>query len=197
MTGRQDRERENTTMRMTYSADVDAFAAWFGQGVGRVVTRELGPGIHADFDERGTLVGIEVLDASTHYERQALEQLASPIEYLTLAEASRESKLAVNTLRNQINNGRLPAIKRGRDWLVAGHELWNYLESRAPQGRPAAKRAARRNKQGRNGEAPEMKRQSFHANMTVGELKTISAYRPVSNTSTRKDRKMTQRTGKG
>lgn len=28
--------------------------------------------------------------------------------------------------------------QRGQDSLVARHELWNYLENRAPQGRPGA-----------------------------------------------------------
>jgi len=130
-------------MRMTYSAEADALAVDLASGAKGVGTRELGPGIYADFDAKGRLVGIEVLDASLHYPRAELEALANPVEYLTLAEAAKESKLSPVTLKAQIRNGRLPAIKRGRDWLVAGHDLWNYLETRAPQGRPAEKRAAR------------------------------------------------------
>ena len=135
-------------MRLTYSPSADALALQLATGT-EIRTRELAPGVHADFDGRGRLVGVEILDASTHYDRAELEQLAAPVEYLTLAEAAKESQLSPATLKAQIHNRRLPALKRGRDWLVARHELWSYLENRAPQGRPARRRAARRTKAAR------------------------------------------------
>lgn len=131
-------------MRMTYSPDADALGIRLASGAKDVRTRELAPSTFADFDADGRLVGIEVLNASTRYELAELERLESPAFWLTLAQAAKESKLAVTTIRNQIINGRLPGKKQGRDWVVARHDLWNYLENRAPQGRPAAKRAARR-----------------------------------------------------
>jgi excisionase family DNA binding protein len=129
-------------MRITYSPEVDALAIRLGSSGGKVGTKEIGPGVFADFDEEnGRFLAIEVLDASTHYDRAELEKLASPVEYLTLAEAAKVGKLSPTTLRNQINAGRIPALKRGRDWLVARHELLTYIANRAPQGRRSAARS--------------------------------------------------------
>lgn len=135
-------------MRMTYSLTADALAIRLGKGKGPISTVELGGGVNVDYDGDERPVAIEILGASRYYPRAELEQLAQPVHLLTLAEAAAESKLAASTLKNQILAGRLPATKRGRDWVVARHDLWNYLESRAPQGRPGrsarAKPAARR-----------------------------------------------------
>lgn len=130
-------------IRVTYDPEADALAVELRRAIGRPTTKELSPDHHADFDTRGRLVALEILRASRHYGQAALEHLPSPVEWLTLAEASRESGLAADTLRVQINKGRLRAVKRGRDWLVAVHELWNYLESRAPQGRRSPRERVR------------------------------------------------------
>jgi excisionase family DNA binding protein len=53
-----------------------------------------------------------------------------PEEILTLKEAAEDSGLSPATLRVQIHNGRLVAVKRGRDWLVSPAALQAYLESR-------------------------------------------------------------------
>jgi uncharacterized protein YuzE len=129
-------DRNHTVPQLTYDPEADALAIdLVASPVGRVLTRRLTADHHLDFDSRGRLVGIEVLHASRHYPRTTLERLPNGVEWLTLEEAARESGLAASTLRNQINAQRLPAVKRGRDWLVAGHELWNYMESRSPRGR--------------------------------------------------------------
>ena len=128
---------------ITYSPAVDALAIRLGKGRGNIDTVELGGGVQVDYDEDGHPVAIEILGASRHYKREELAQLATPVRYLTLAEAATESQLATTTLKNQILAGRLLAEKRGRDWFVARHDLWNYLENRAPQGRPRAKGAPR------------------------------------------------------
>jgi uncharacterized protein YuzE len=120
--------RANRSLRMTCSVDVDALAVHLVSKARKVRTRELGPGVYADFDDRGRLVGIEVLDASLHYPREKLELLPSPVEYLTLAEAAQESKLSAGTLKTQIHKERLLAIHRGHDWLIARHDLYNYLK---------------------------------------------------------------------
>ena len=124
-------------MRMTYSPEGDTLDIELARAKS-AATREIGPDVHGDYDAAGRLIAIEVQVASRFYDRRALEQLAQPVEYLTLREAAGEAQLSPTTLRVQIGNGRLPAKKQGTDWLVARHDLWNYLENRAPQGRPGA-----------------------------------------------------------
>lgn len=143
-------------MRITYSPTADALAIHLVEGRRSVGTKEITPNVFIDLDEGGRLVAVEVLNASHYYGRAQLESLATPVEYLTLAEAAKESRLAVSTLRNQIAAGRLTGIKRGRDWLVARHDLWNYLESRGPQGRPgkATRVVPRRGKRRRFSTSP-------------------------------------------
>jgi uncharacterized protein YuzE len=123
-------------MKMTYSARGDALAIRLVDRVPGKGTKELAPDVYADFDADGRLLRIEILNASRFYDPAELEKLASPVVWLSLADAAAESQLAVTTIRNQIVAGRLAGEKRGRDWVVARHELWNYLENRAPQGRP-------------------------------------------------------------
>jgi len=124
--------------RFTYDLEADVLGIWLAPDDGTAVTRELTADVHADVDASGRLVAIEVLDASRYYARAALEGLASPAQYLTLAEAAAESGLAAATLRSQISKGRLAAVKRGRDWLVSTAALFTYLDSRDARGRPAA-----------------------------------------------------------
>lgn len=121
---------------MTYSAGVDALAIRLVSGARGVGTVELTPDVFVDFDQDRRLVGLEVLNASRYYDRSTLGELPTPAVWLSLAEASAESGIAPTTLKTQIARGRIPAEKRGRDWYIAKHELWNYLESRAPAGRP-------------------------------------------------------------
>lgn len=129
--------RAAEAIRATYDPEADALALRLLPAVKSARTQELAPDFYADFDRRGRLIAIEVLYASRHYPRAVLASLDSGVEYLTLREAAKESGLSAGTLRNQILAGRLPALKRGRDWMVAGHELLTYLENRAPQGRRA------------------------------------------------------------
>lgn len=131
-------------MKIQYDAEVDAMSIDFGPGGRHIVTREVAPGIYLDFDGK-KLVGLEVLNASQHMSREMLEKHPYPVEYMTLAEASKKSGLSPVTLRRQINEGRISAVKRGRDWLVDELSLINYLESRSSRGRPPA-RGKRKNK---------------------------------------------------
>ena len=113
---------------LTYDPAVDAFALQLSNGKGRIISREIAPGIYVDFDSRDRIIALEILDASHHVPRANLKRLRSPAEYLTLREAAKESGLSPTTLRVQIRNGRIPATKKGRDWLIEGTDLWNYLE---------------------------------------------------------------------
>jgi excisionase family DNA binding protein len=77
---------------------------------------------------------IEILDASRFASADDLRTLDSARENLTLAEASKESGLAPDTLRSLIHKKRLPATKEGRDWKVSLADLYTYLESRDTRG---------------------------------------------------------------
>jgi excisionase family DNA binding protein len=63
--------------------------------------------------------------------------MATLRDTLTLAEAAQEAGLDPSTLRWQIKNGKLEAMKKGRDWLVTRSALTRYLKNRAPSGRRA------------------------------------------------------------
>jgi excisionase family DNA binding protein len=110
-----------------------------GQAASRphIVSREIVPGMFVDVDHHGNPLAIEILDASARIPRKQLNSLPSPARTLSLAEAARESRLSPDTLRSQINKGRLKATKRGRDWVVSATDLLNYLESRDARGRPS------------------------------------------------------------
>lgn len=133
-------------VRVLYDAEADALAVEFNPTGRSARMVRVAPGVNVDLDAKGRLVTLEVLGASEHVSRAELEQLPTPQELLTLTEAARESGLSSNTLRTQIRNGRLAAVKRGRDWLVDVTALWNYLESRDARGRPAAKHRGRRDR---------------------------------------------------
>ena len=47
-------------MKTTYEESVDALYVTLAAPRGRLVTREVGPGIYLDFDQRKALVGIEI-----------------------------------------------------------------------------------------------------------------------------------------
>lgn len=52
-------------MKAEYDPARDVLYLWFGaEGTQAARTETLSPGVHADFDREGRLIGIEVLDAS-------------------------------------------------------------------------------------------------------------------------------------
>ena len=131
-------------MRFTYDVTVDSLAIELVPGARSRRTECIAPGINIDFDTRSRLISVEVSNASGFYPASDLAALASPMELLTLAEAADECGVSAATLRKQIHNEKLTAIKRGRDWMVARHTLWDYLETRDPRGRRAATERRRR-----------------------------------------------------
>jgi excisionase family DNA binding protein len=133
----------HTGILLTYDPAVDALAVELNPKGRSARTVQLAPGVNVDFDKVGRVLTLEILDASHHISRKALEVLPTGAESFTLAEAARESGLSATTLRTVIRNNRLPANKRGRDWYVDATDLLNYLESRDNRGRPPVKPRAR------------------------------------------------------
>ncbi len=68
---------------------------------------------------------------------QYIRTMATLRDTLTLTEAAEEAGLDPSTLRWQIRNGKLMAIKKGRDWFVTRKAMEKYLANRAPSGRRA------------------------------------------------------------
>jgi excisionase family DNA binding protein len=123
-------------MKITYDGNVDALSIQFVDRPRSARTKEVGEGINFDYNSRGKLIAIEILDASRFAARDKLEQLPKASNELTLQEAAKETKgqLEAVTLRSLINKGRLKARKVGRDWKVELADLYNYLESRDARG---------------------------------------------------------------
>jgi uncharacterized protein YuzE len=137
---------ERERMRITYDPEVDALGVDLVRNGRSTHTQVLRPNINLDWDRQGRLIGVEILDASAFYPLDQLRQLDDGTEWLTLAEAeaegAEEGGPTAATLRSLIHKGRIPARKVGRELQIAGHELWNYLENRAPSGRPGRRRTA-------------------------------------------------------
>lgn len=129
-----------------YDREVDALAIELRPKAMSARTVAVTNTVNVDFDAAGRLILVELLDASFHVDRRALETLPAPTQSYTLGEAERESGLRASTLRVQLNRGRIKGFKRGRDWFVDATSLLNYLESRDARGRPPARRKARRSK---------------------------------------------------
>jgi excisionase family DNA binding protein len=121
-------------MKIEYDESVDALAISFVDNPRSARTKEVAEGINLDFNAKGKLVVIEVLDASRFAPREKLRKFPSAQKDLTLAEAAEESELSSDTLRSLIHKKRLPAKKIGRDWMVSLADLYTYLESRDARG---------------------------------------------------------------
>jgi uncharacterized protein YuzE len=132
-------------IEMRYDPEADALAVELRPGASSARTVRVSDTVRADFDARGRLLGLEVLNASWHLDRKTLNGLPSGDDWLSLAEAEHESGLRATTLRVLLHRGRLVGEKRGRDWFVKATALFNYLESREAQGRrPTSAKARRR-----------------------------------------------------
>lgn len=58
-------------MKMEYDSVHDLLYMWFGTpGTKSAETKTIKPGVYADFDKEGKLIGIEVLDASELFEHK-------------------------------------------------------------------------------------------------------------------------------
>jgi uncharacterized protein YuzE len=131
-------------MHTKYDRSVDALAITLRPGATSHRTVRVTELVRVDLDAEGRAIGVELLDASWHMRPEDLAHLPSASVEFTLSEAAAESGLSTETLRGQINKGRIKARKRGRDWIVDATSLTNYLESREARGRPAKNPKARR-----------------------------------------------------
>lgn len=124
-------------MKFTYDRDTDVLSVVLLPQATSHRTTELDPNSFIDFDIEGRVIGLELLAASERYPSKLLAQAQGAEEWLTLAEAAKEGGIATATLRVLLNAKRIKGRKRGRQWEVSRAELWNYLDNRAPSGKPA------------------------------------------------------------
>ena len=98
-------------------------------------TVEVSPDVDIDIDAGGAPLAIEILHASQKYQREELAQLEQSNVWLSLREAAESIGLSPDTLRVQVNNGRLAAKKKGNTWLTTVQWLEDYLASRRYNGK--------------------------------------------------------------
>ncbi|MGE0683086.1 MAG: DUF2283 domain-containing protein [Candidatus Binatia bacterium] len=67
-------------MRIEYDPKRDLLYIWFGAvGTKAAQTTTVSPGVHADFDMNGKLIGLEVLDATEVLGRHVQFEVALPL----------------------------------------------------------------------------------------------------------------------
>ena len=90
-------------------------------------TRNIAPGVEADFDANGRLLALELLRASEKYDVGS-SVLETSNQCLSLAQAGELIGLSPTTLRHQIERGALSATKIGRNWQVHIDDLNFYMK---------------------------------------------------------------------
>lgn len=63
------------------------------------------------------------------------EPMQETPEKMTVKQASEYSKLAATTLRDYIRDGKIQAVKWGRDWMIDTLSIDEYLKNRRPYNR--------------------------------------------------------------
>jgi uncharacterized protein YuzE len=140
-------------VKIEYDKDVDALSISVTERPRSARTEEISEGINLDFNKRGELVAIEILNASRFAAPQRLSNLPATSDELTLSEAARESGLNQSELRRLALNGRLNARKDGRRWKAELADLYNYLEARESRS-PGRKRKPRESASRRRAHGP-------------------------------------------
>jgi hypothetical protein len=98
-------------------------------------TRSILPSVEADLTEDGVVQTIEVSSASLAYPAELLNSVADHKVWISLREAAESVGLSPDTLRVQVNNGRLRAEKKGPVWLTTLQWFEEYLASRRYNGK--------------------------------------------------------------
>jgi len=132
-------------MRLTYDPEADVLDISLTERRRPGVQHEkVATGVYLGWSEN-RLAGIQVLQASKHVPRGTLERIDSAAVMCTPRELAREHGLVAGSIANAAAAGRLPgAVKRGGTWFIPSSAFVNYLEARAPSGRPPKSVKARR-----------------------------------------------------
>ena len=115
-------------MELSYDDHTNTLVVTFVAKVRTTRFLKLAPFTTAFFDRWQRLVCIEICKASSIYSSAVLELFKQRPGFLSLAQAAEEISLSPATLRKQIHNKKLKAVKLGRDWLVTPTDLSVYVE---------------------------------------------------------------------
>jgi uncharacterized protein YuzE len=129
-------------LEIVYDPEANALAIEFRHGAKSARMVKVSDTVNVDFDAKGRLMTLEVLNVRSHLDAKTLATLPTH-RWVTLAQAERDTGLSASTLRGLMNRERLIGEKRGRDWFVSSIELIKYMESRDVRGRPATNPRAR------------------------------------------------------
>lgn len=130
-------------MLMYYDRDSDTLDVLIAASRDRYWgTRELSEGVYLDLDERGNPLALEILGASRRYPAERLSAVAGDKVWMSLREAAESVGLSPETLRVQVNAGRLRASKKAGIWLTTPEWFQEYLASRRYNAKPAQGGAA-------------------------------------------------------
>ena len=116
-------------MKITYDRDVDVLAILLADEEVET-TKNIAPGVEADYDSQGRILAIEFLNAGKKYDLDGVE-LQSPDPFYSLAAAGALFGLSPTTLRHQIERDVLHGVKVGRNWLVHRDDLEDYMRNRS------------------------------------------------------------------
>ena len=92
-------------------------------------------GAYVDLAEDGTILSIEIMDASKRYAPEEMERLLGyPEEVISLSEAARISGIDAQALKKACQDGRLAGRKVGRNWTTTIAALMAYKQGRKHAG---------------------------------------------------------------
>ena len=116
-------------MKLTYDKNIDAMLIVLA-GAEVEETKDIAPGVYADYDADGRVVALEILKASQKYDFDETE-METPDPYLSLSDAGKVFGLSPTTLRHQIARGVLKGSKFGRNWMVRHDHMVAYIRERS------------------------------------------------------------------
>ncbi len=120
-------------LRITYDKEADALAIDLADAEVEK-TRNIAPGVEADFDSTGRVVAIEFIHPTKSYDWD-WSDFETPGRYYTLAEAAEISDISPGTFRHQIQRGVLRGKKIGHSWVVHIDDLHDYLAEHSRKAR--------------------------------------------------------------
>ena len=116
-------------MNITYDKHADAMVITLAKAEVEE-TKDIAPGVYADYDADGRVISLEILGASRKYDFDG-SKIEPPNPYMPLSDAGEMYGLSPTTLRHQIVRGVLPGRKFGRNWMVRHDHMATYFRDRS------------------------------------------------------------------